>query len=63
MKIRDLERRLLRSGFRLVTGQGKGSHRKYTNGRNIVIMSGKPSDEAKPYQIKNVNRAIEDSKV
>ncbi len=38
---------------------GKGSHRKYIHPvGGIVVISGKPSREARPYQIKLVRDAI-----
>lgn len=42
---------------------GKGSHRNYTHpkGRRLTL-SGNPGDDAKPYQEKDVKRAIEESK-
>jgi hypothetical protein len=40
---------------------GKGSHRKFTHPRypGAVTVSGKPGDDAKAYQEKQVKRAIE----
>lgn len=57
-KIRELIRNLERSGFE--KRGGKGSHRnfRHTAGINITI-SGKTGDDAKPYQIRDVKRAIE----
>jgi predicted RNA binding protein YcfA (HicA-like mRNA interferase family) len=56
-KISILEKQLIKAGF--LNFAGKGSHRKYihTDG-GIVVMSGKPSREARPYQIKLVREAI-----
>lgn len=58
LKIRDLIKSLEKSGF--VMRGGKGSHRNYRHpaGINITI-SGQTGDDAKPYQVKDVKRAIE----
>jgi predicted RNA binding protein YcfA (HicA-like mRNA interferase family) len=48
---------LLNAGFKRF--EGKGSHRKYYCFHVRVVISGKPSDEAKPYQIKEVGLALE----
>jgi len=42
---------------------GKGSHRKFVHlrYRGAVTLSGKSGDDAKPYQEKQVARAIEDT--
>jgi len=49
------------AGFYQIGG-GKGSHRKYTHIRypGAVTLSGEPGDDAKPYQEKQVRRAIEE---
>ena len=49
------------AGFRELAG-GKGSHRKFMHARypGAVTLSGKPGDDAKPYQEKQVRRAIEE---
>jgi len=49
------------AGFYEIPG-GKGSHRKFTHVRyrGAVTLSGKPGDDAKPYQEKQVARAIEE---
>jgi predicted RNA binding protein YcfA (HicA-like mRNA interferase family) len=52
--ISDLER----AGF--VNRGGKGSHRNYVHGRGIrLTLSGNPGHDAKPYQERDVRRAIE----
>jgi len=59
-KIRELIADLERAGF--VIRGGKGSHRNYEHrhgGR--VTISGKPGDDAKPYQEREVQRAIEEA--
>ncbi len=60
--IRDLVRELTSAGFYEVRGRGKGSHRKYTHTRysGAVTLSGHLGDDAKPYQKKQVKRAIEE---
>ena len=48
------------AGFYRIPG-GKGSHRKLTHlrYRGAVTLSGRLGDDAKPYQVKQVRRAIE----
>ncbi len=61
-KIRELMKDLQDAGFDLISGEGKGSHRKYTHPkfRGVVTLSGKDGDDAKRYQEKQVGRAIEE---
>jgi predicted RNA binding protein YcfA (HicA-like mRNA interferase family) len=61
-KIRDLISQLEQAGFR--DRGGKGSHRNFVHPDLIkpITISGKMSDDAKPYQIKAVSRAIEESR-
>lgn len=59
-KIRDLVRDLRQAGF--VDRGGRGSHRNFehpTGGR--VTLSGNLGDDAKPYQEREVARAIDES--
>ena len=60
-KIRELIKRLQAAGF--VDRGGKGSHRnfKHPSGPKITV-SGSPGDDAKPYQERDVDRAIEGTK-
>lgn len=61
-KIRELISELEKAGFE--NRGGKGSHRNYRHsatGTRITI-SGKTGDDAKSYQEKDVNRAIEKAK-
>ena len=60
-KIRELIEDLSGAGFYEIAG-GKGSHRKFTHVRypGAVTLSGNPGDDAKPYQEKQVRRAIEE---
>lgn len=58
-KVRELIADLERAGF--VEFGGKGSHRKFKHARFpvAVTISGKAGDDAKPYQEKQIRRAIE----
>ena len=60
-KIRELVRELIGANFQVERGAGKGSHRKFTHPdfAGIVTISGHDGDDAKPYQEKQVARAIE----
>jgi len=60
-KIRELIQDLKAAGFNEIPG-GKGSHRKLTHPRyrGAVTLSGQFGDDAKPYQEKQVRRAIEE---
>jgi predicted RNA binding protein YcfA (HicA-like mRNA interferase family) len=60
-KIRELMRILKRAGF--VDRGGKGSHHNFTHpcGTKLTL-SGKPSDDAKHYQEKAVERAVQEAK-
>jgi len=57
-KVRELVNQLLAEGF--LDRGGKGSHRNFRHptGVNITI-SGKPGDDAKHYQLRDVRQAIE----
>jgi predicted RNA binding protein YcfA (HicA-like mRNA interferase family) len=61
-KIRQLIKDLMDAGFYEIQGGGKGSHRKFTHVRysGAVTLSGKPGDDAKPYQERQVQRAVEE---
>ena len=61
-KVRDLVRDLLDADFYEISGGGKGSHRKFTHlrYRGAVTLSGGSGDDAKPYQEKQVRKAIEE---
>jgi predicted RNA binding protein YcfA (HicA-like mRNA interferase family) len=60
-KIRELIADLEKAGF--INRGGKGSHRNFVHPRlaEPVTISGKLGDDAKPYQIRAVRRAIEDT--
>ena len=60
-KIRELLQDLTAAGFEEIPG-GKGSHRKLVHPRyrGAVTLSGQLGDDAKPYQEKQVRRAIEE---
>jgi predicted RNA binding protein YcfA (HicA-like mRNA interferase family) len=56
-KIRELIRDLRRAGF--VDRGGKGSHRNFTHAKGTKIMlSGNPSQDAKRYQERDVQKAL-----
>jgi len=58
-KIRELISQLQSSGFENRGGKGKGSHRNFTHQKGSKItISGKAGDDAKPYQIKAVKKAV-----
>jgi predicted RNA binding protein YcfA (HicA-like mRNA interferase family) len=59
--VRELIRDLKQAGFSQTRKAGKGSHRKFTHPkyRGAVTVSGKLGDDAKPYQEKQIKRAIE----
>ncbi|MFH1738042.1 MAG: type II toxin-antitoxin system HicA family toxin [bacterium] len=61
-KIRDLIQDLSNAGFYEIGDAGKGSHRKFTHScyPGAVTLSGKPGDDAKPYQMNQVRRAVEE---
>lgn len=61
-KIRELINRLKKAGF--VDRGGKGSHRNFTHPHCTmpVTLSGNPGDDAKPYQERQVQMAIEESR-
>jgi predicted RNA binding protein YcfA (HicA-like mRNA interferase family) len=59
-KIRELAAMLAKAGFE--NRGGKGSHRNYLHPKGIrVTLSGGPGEDAKPYQEKEVKRAIEEA--
>ncbi len=59
-KIRELMSDLETAGF--VNRGGKGGHRNYKHPKGIrVTLSGKSGSDAKPYQEKEVKKAIEES--
>ncbi len=60
-KIKDLIRELEKAGF--VNRGGKGSHRNFIHSKGtVIIISGKPGDDAKPYQEKQVKLKIQELK-
>ncbi len=61
-KVRELVRDLLDANFYEISDGGKGSHRKFTHVRyaGAVTLSESSGDDAKPYQEKQVRRAIEE---
>jgi predicted RNA binding protein YcfA (HicA-like mRNA interferase family) len=61
-KVRELVRDLLDAAFYEISGGEKGSHRKFTHVRypGAVTLSGGLGDDAKPYQERQIRRAIEE---
>jgi len=59
-KIRQLIKELEQAGF--VNRGGKGNHRNFIHPKGIVItISGKPEDDAKCYQEKEMKNKIKES--
>ena len=60
-KIRELVKNLERAGFR--NRGGKGSHRNFVhpNVSKPVTVSGKLGDDAKKYQIRAVEKAVQEA--
>ncbi|QQS55764.1 MAG: type II toxin-antitoxin system HicA family toxin [Candidatus Competibacteraceae bacterium] len=60
-KIRELIQDLKNAGFYEISGGGKGSHRKFThkNYAGSVTLSGKTGDDAKTYQERHMEQALE----
>ncbi len=61
-KVRELIAELERAGF--VNRGGKGSHRNFVHPKvaKPVTISGRPGDDAKHYQLRAVQLAIEEAK-
>jgi len=59
--VRELVADLLANGFEEIAGGGKGSHRKFVHARyrGALTLSGQAGDDAKPYQEKQVRKALE----
>jgi predicted RNA binding protein YcfA (HicA-like mRNA interferase family) len=60
-KIRDLERQLIRAGFKVEPGRGKGSHRVYKHPavRGVTVtIAGQLGDDADRYQVTDVSEAL-----
>jgi hypothetical protein len=60
-KTRQLMQDPADAGVYEIRGAGKGLNRKFTHARypGAVTLSGKPGDDAEPYQEKQVQRALE----
>lgn len=59
-KIRELIKELEKAGF--LNRGGKGSHRNFIHVSGVILtISGKPSNDAKPYQEKLVKRKIQET--
>jgi predicted RNA binding protein YcfA (HicA-like mRNA interferase family) len=61
-KVRELIAELERAGF--VNRGGKGSHRNFVHSKvsKPITIAGKPSDDAKEYQVRAVRSAVEESR-
>ena len=61
-KVRQLVADLQQAGFAIVPG-GKGSHRKFRHSKvaGTVVVSGADGDDAKKYQEKQVQNAIQEA--
>lgn len=60
-KIRQLIAQLQKAGF--VSRGGKGSHRNFVHSKGLrLTLSGSPGQDAKRYQERDVQRAIESTK-
>ena len=61
-KVRELISELERAGF--VNRGGKGSHKNFVHSKvaKPVTISGRPGDDAKHYQLRAVQLAIEEAK-
>ncbi|HVO26214.1 MAG TPA: type II toxin-antitoxin system HicA family toxin [Candidatus Margulisiibacteriota bacterium] len=61
-KVRELIGDLKKAGF--VDRSGRGSHRNFVHPKvaRPVVISGNPGDDAKRYQVRAVELAIEESK-
>ncbi len=60
-KIRELIRELEKAGF--IDRGGKGRHRNFIHPSGVLLtLSGKPGEDAKPYQEKLVNEKLREVK-
>jgi predicted RNA binding protein YcfA (HicA-like mRNA interferase family) len=60
-KVRELIQEVEAAGF--VDRGGRGSHRNFLHPSGVVLtVSGRPGDDAKPYQVKLVRRKIEEAR-
>lgn len=60
-KVRELIRELETAGF--ANRGGKGSHRNFIHPSGVVLtISGRPGDDARPYQIKLARQKIEEAR-
>ncbi|GBF82797.1 type II toxin-antitoxin system HicA family toxin [Aphanothece sacrum] len=61
-KIRELKQILQKAGFTLLPKRGKGSHSYWVHPLiiNPVVLSGKDSKDAQPYQEKDVLAAVKE---
>ncbi|MBT9096490.1 type II toxin-antitoxin system HicA family toxin [Methylovulum psychrotolerans] len=60
-KIKELIDELEKAGF--VNRGGKGSHRNYTHPKGSrITISGQLSEDAKPYQVRETNKKVQETK-
>jgi len=61
-KIRQLKQMLQKAGFTLLPKRGKGSHSYWVHPliTNPVVLSGKDSNDSKPYQEKEVIEVLKE---
>jgi predicted RNA binding protein YcfA (HicA-like mRNA interferase family) len=64
-KIRELKAMLVRAGFELVAGGGKGSHSKWRHPSlpRFILLSGNDGDDARRYHERKVEQAIQESRM
>lgn len=63
-KIRELKQLLVKAGFKLLPGRGKGSHSVYAHPllEEKVTIAGKDSKDAKRYQEQRIKQLIAEAK-
>ena len=63
-KIRELKQMLLKAGFELLPGRGKGSHCVYEHPllAEKITIAGKDGKDAKPYQEQQVKQFLNEVK-
>lgn len=61
-KIRELKQMLQKAGFTLLPKRGKGSHSYWVHPlmSNPIVLSGKESKDAQPYQEKDIMKAFKE---
>ncbi len=61
-KVRELKQMLQKAGFTLLPKRGKGSHSYWVHPlmSNPIVLSGKDSKDAQPYQEKDIMKALKE---